>query len=237
MWPSWLQVRCVRPIASRDPRSSRISKGSPHTMDKRRTGSSIRTRIVRSTVAIVLVPLAVLGAVVLVSLQQLSSDAGNSVDQSRTALSEQVVTANLEGTAHNVADDLDIYLLERVQDAQVWAADPLVRSASMTATLESDRLGLNDETAEALDLRYADDPSLGTSPDAAAYLAAQIKASGAFAETFFTDANGYNAAYSAKTSDFVQNDEDWWQGAWDDGLDVGDIEYDDSAQTFSSDIS
>jgi methyl-accepting chemotaxis protein/anti-sigma regulatory factor (Ser/Thr protein kinase) len=206
-------------------------------MDTRRSGSSIRTRIVRSTVAIVLVPLAVLGAVVLVSLQRLSSDAGSSVDESRTALSEQVVTANLEGTAHDVADDLDTYLLERVKDAQVWASDPLVRTASISATAEADRLGLTEETMEDLDARFLDDPSLATSPDAAEYLVAQIESSGAFAEVFFTDANGYNAAYSAKTSDFVQSDEDWYQGAWENGLDVGDIEYDDSAQTFSSDIS
>jgi signal transduction histidine kinase len=205
-------------------------------MDKRRPGSSIRTRIVRSTAAIVLVPLVVLGAVVLFSLQQLSSDAGNSVDQSRTALSEQVVTANLKDTAEDVAGEVDIYLLERVKDAQVWAADPLVREASGSAADEAFEQRLAGESPETLDARFAEDPSLGTSPEAASYLASQIETSGAFAEMFFTDANGYNAAYSAKTSDFVQSDEEWWQAAWTKGVDVSPIAYDDSAQTFSSDI-
>jgi methyl-accepting chemotaxis protein PixJ len=205
-------------------------------MDQRRPGSSIRTRIVRSTAAIVLVPLVVLGAVVLFSLQQLSSDAGDSVDQSRTALSEQVVTANLQDTAEDVAGEVDIYLLERVRDAQVWAADPLVREASGSAADEAFEQRLAGQSPETLDQQFADDPSLGTSPEAASYLASQIETSGAFAEMFFTDANGYNAAYSAKTSDFVQSDEEWWQAAWAKGVDVSPIAYDDSAQTFSSDI-
>src|SRR5688500_16297894 len=110
-----------------------------HSVEQQRRGHSIRTRILRSTVAIVLVPLVVLGAVVLVSLQRLSSEADSSVAESRNALSEQVVTANLEATASNVADDLDAYLLERVRDAQVWASDPLLGSAALAATAEATR--------------------------------------------------------------------------------------------------
>jgi len=136
-------------------------------MDQRRPGSSIRARIVRITAAIVLVPLVVLGAVVLVSLQQLSSDAGQSVDESRSALSEQVVTANLEKTAEDVAGEVDIYLLERVQDARMWAADPLVREASASAADEAFEERLAGQSPETLDARFADDPSLGTSAEAA----------------------------------------------------------------------
>src|SRR5258708_7290770 len=36
-------------------------------------------------------------------------------------------------------------------------------------------------------------------------------------DLILTDANGFNAIISDRSSDFVQNDETWWQDAWRDG--------------------
>jgi signal transduction histidine kinase len=197
--------------------------------------SSIRTRIVRTCVALALVPLAVLGAVVLISLQRLSAAAGTSVDESRAALRTQVVTAGLEGDARELGDQLDRFLLERVRDVRVWASDPLIRAAAQAGTQESDRQGLEGRGIEELEGRFRATPALGN-PQATEYLFGQVTASGSFAEVFFTEANGYNVAFSSRTSDFVQSDEGWWQNAWAKGLDVGPIAFDESARVFSSDI-
>ncbi|SMP37902.1 Signal transduction histidine kinase [Neorhodopirellula lusitana] len=54
-----------------------------------------------------------------------------------------------------------------------------------------------------------------------------------FGEVFFTNRYGANAAQSQLTSDYRQNDEPWWQLASKDGLYVGDVTWDDSAEIYS----
>ena len=54
-----------------------------------------------------------------------------------------------------------------------------------------------------------------------------------FPEVFVTNKYGANAAQSGRTSDYRQDDEEWWQRAEKDGLYVGDVEYDESAATHS----
>ena len=97
--------------------------------------------------------------------------------------------------------------------------------------------GLTEAPIEAVEARFRIQKSLGSAPQADTYLRQQIAASPYFAEVFFTDRNGYNVALTNPTSDFVQSDEGWWQSAWSRGLSVGEIEYDDSAGVWSTDIS
>jgi len=54
-----------------------------------------------------------------------------------------------------------------------------------------------------------------------------------FGEVFVTNKYGANAAQTGKTSDYYQADEQWWQEAKKDGLYVGDLEYDQSADIYS----
>ena len=54
-----------------------------------------------------------------------------------------------------------------------------------------------------------------------------------FGEIFITNKYGANTAQTGKTSDYRQDDEEWWQRAEKDGLYVGDVEYDESAATCS----
>ncbi len=57
-----------------------------------------------------------------------------------------------------------------------------------------------------------------------------------FAEVFLANKYGANAAQTGKTTDYYQADEEWWQIAKQDGLYVGDVEYDRSAAIYSTDI-
>jgi len=54
-----------------------------------------------------------------------------------------------------------------------------------------------------------------------------------FPEVFVTNKYGANTAQTGRTSDYRQDDEEWWQRAEKDGLYVGDVEYDESAATHS----
>ena len=51
-----------------------------------------------------------------------------------------------------------------------------------------------------------------------------------FAEVFLTNEYGANVAQSGKTTDYRQDDEDWWQKAKVNGISIGKAEYDESAE-------
>jgi len=57
-----------------------------------------------------------------------------------------------------------------------------------------------------------------------------------FAEVFVTNKYGANVGQTGKTTDYRQDDEEWWQVAKKDGLYVADVEYDRSAGVYSTDI-
>ncbi|MEW6426506.1 MAG: PAS domain S-box protein [Thermodesulfobacteriota bacterium] len=52
-----------------------------------------------------------------------------------------------------------------------------------------------------------------------------------FAEVFFTDAYGTVTAATGRTDDYRQDDEQWWRIAREEGLAIGDVEYDESSAT------
>lgn len=57
-----------------------------------------------------------------------------------------------------------------------------------------------------------------------------------FGEVFFTNRFGANVAQSSRTTDYRQDDEEWWQWAMQDGLYVSDVNFDTSAGIYSIDI-
>ena len=76
---------------------------------------------------------------------------------------------------------------------------------------------------------------------ASAYLAeVQETSEGLITEIFAMDAKGLNVAQSSITSDYWQGDEEKWQGSFGAGADavvIGEIEEDESTQTFQSQVS
>ncbi|MGD2095513.1 MAG: HAMP domain-containing protein, partial [Phycisphaerales bacterium] len=57
-----------------------------------------------------------------------------------------------------------------------------------------------------------------------------------FSEVFVTNKYGVNIALTGRTSDYYQADEHWWQITRKDGLYISDINYDESAGVYSTDI-
>ncbi|MEE9323115.1 MAG: ATP-binding protein, partial [Candidatus Aenigmarchaeota archaeon] len=57
-----------------------------------------------------------------------------------------------------------------------------------------------------------------------------------FGEIFVTNKHGVNVGQTGKTTDYYQADEEWWQNAKENGLNVENLEYDRSAGLYSIDI-
>lgn len=57
-----------------------------------------------------------------------------------------------------------------------------------------------------------------------------------FSEVFVTNKYGANVAQTDKTTDFRQDDEEWWKQAKENNLYAGDLMYDESANSYSMDL-
>ncbi len=123
-----------------------------------------------------------------------------------------------------VSQDID----DRRRLAQVVALAPEIVSAARQAGVRAQALGIVGADIATLERRFDADRSLNISAAARTYLTeALVPLDGA--EVLLTDANGYSAVSTRRTSDFVQSDEAWWKNAWRDGLSVPEIGYDSSA--------
>ena len=199
--------------------------------------TSLRFQLVMLALAGVLVPL-LLGGLILFFLVVSRLDATVSVlGDTRRAVVQDIAGPDQAALAHNVARQLDEYLLGRIFEATAWADSEVVVVAARQAYQRHLDAGFDDLSIEQIEDRFPIAKSLGGFPDADAYLRAQISASPDFAEAFFTDQKGFNVALTNPTSDFVQSDEDWWLRAWRHKIAVGQVEFDESAGVWSLDIS
>ena len=167
---------------------------------------------------------------------------------------EEAVTEAIERSsaieARSLMDEIDRDMVEWIREWSAYGRSPLVRTvlrrseaafallpdvSSVIATrdrqwqaggagLPPDLLPELEASAVASDLR-----------ERLAELQAQ-RGYPVFGEVFFTNRYGANVAQSHRTSDYFQADETWWQRARDEGVYVGDVQYDASAQLYSCDI-
>jgi signal transduction histidine kinase len=198
---------------------------------------SIGSKILIRTILVVLLPLVVLSGIVLYGLDRLEETAANQVEESRSQLSRESVAVNAQDQSVSVAREINSTLLERIEDVTSWARNPAVVDGARAANEFAQELELDAKPIEELEADYNARRSTGVAPTAERFLITELEYTPEFGEVFFTDANGYNAALTNLTSDFVQSDEDWWQDAWVNGISVSDVEFDESSNTFSVDVS
>jgi len=126
-------------------------------------------------------------------------------------------------------------------------ADPVLVAAVRAQNAET--RALSPAEIEALDQQWRAEIGAGCSPliedvtgnaGASALRARQEGSGGLFSEIFVMDGVGLNVAASDATSDYWQGDEAKWQqsyGTGPDGLHIGDVEFDESAQAYLSQVS
>lgn len=130
--------------------------------------------------------------------------------------------------AHRSVLLVDQALVERQRQAELIAQTPTVVDAARHGGQVAARMGLVGRPTDELERRFDAERSLDAAPEARRFLRSLLGTLG-IAEIMVTDANGFNAVTTEKTSDFVQSDEMWWQRAWRDGATPADATYDESA--------
>ncbi|MEJ2178536.1 MAG: HAMP domain-containing protein [Gammaproteobacteria bacterium] len=206
-------------------------------MAKRSYFNSLRGKITNRALILGIVPIVLVGLLAYTGLSRLIQEADRGLEESRAELLDKVVGANLSATANRVVQQLDGFMLERISDAVTWASAPnVINAAREAAALHAER-GIANLPIEEIEAQFQSEKSLNLFPATDKYLRTQIANSLHFGEVFITDEFGYNVSLTNPTSDFVQSDEGWWQTAMDNGISVGDVEFDASAGIWSIDIS
>ena len=184
----------------------------------------------------VLTPLILIGTAVGVLSSAAMDDLGKALETSRQQMAGNVVGTRLTAVATNTMFEIDSFMGERILDVIAWSDTPLIQRAAVAGGKRAQELGLTLEDTATVETRMADSRALLPASEVADYLL-RIKAmSPEFTEIFFTDRNGFNVAFTNKTSDFVQSDETWWKETWSRGIFVGEISFDASAGVYSVDI-
>ena len=183
-------------------------------------GTSLRNRLLLLVMPALLAPLAISGLLA-------------------TRQAHKTAEQDLEEQIHNqsqLAGEVASILLEDYQNTTAaFAGNPLVIESAREATQNAEADGLNRLSIEQLESRFSESKLLDPNGTLNNYLIGTAENLG-LAEIFYTDANGYNIAFSNETSDFVQRDEDWWQLGRENQQWIGSLDFDDSANTFSIDM-
>ena len=138
----------------------------------------------------------------------------------------------LSDAAGRAAARVDRYLGDHERLVAVLASSPSVVDAARAGTDRARREGLVSQPNTELELRFDERRSLDVDPRVRSFLR-QLRSTGDIAEIILTEANGFNAVTTGRTSDFAQADEDWWRHAMHEGMVVSEASFDSSARAVS----
>ena len=168
----------------------------------------------------------------------------------RKFLVAAVTAAFVAGGASSAAtaNEFEPQIMEILNgQVKAWLADPAVVDAIKAQNQA--HAGLSAGDIDALDKQWRAEAKAGggdlmntvLSKDLSKFLAGKKNDSnGIFSEIFVMDNKGLNVGQSDPTSDYMQGDEGKWQKTYSAGPDavfVDEVEFDDSSQTFQSQVS
>ncbi len=174
---------------------------------------TLRRRLLTIILPTVLIPLVV------------ASTIGNKITESRAKT--QVIN-ELDADTLLASKSVAAFIRESFKVSNLISVEPSVIQAMKTGGKQSQEKQLAQQPIAELEKEFADTKLLIPNESLNRYLQ-QIVKSGQEAEIFFTESNGLNVAFSNPTSDFVQRDEGWWQVSQKEGQDIGEPEFDESA--------
>ncbi len=171
-----------------------------------------------------------------------------------THIAEDQLRQSLERTAlvelRSILNEVDRLLISRTANWQAYARGELVHETLLKSNIEfaafpdieaelskrdEDWIEGTSETAIA-NLRTLTSNRLARDLRSRMRKLADIFGYPIFGEVFITNAYGANVAQSGPTTDYRQDDEDWWQRASSDGVFIGDLQFDGSAGIHSMDL-
>ncbi len=188
--------------------------------------------MITQMVALALVPLAIIGVAVIVTLSASIANTEAGFVAARTEVAEKL-EHEVQGAASVTVQGITNNIGEQYKDLLEWAALPAVRQAAKDAAVRAEELGLPALTVEQIEAQMEETKALSDDPVLADFLADVTVRNPDFADMSFTDAHGYNVAHSNMPSDFVQADEEWWNNAWTTGGHLGQIKFHDSIGVYA----
>ena len=149
----------------------------------------------------------------------------------RGYIAEQADT-RLASAADQSALVIGRVIAERERQVGLLASLPAMVDAARAGAARSRELGLVGQPLETLERRFDEHRTLAIDSRVRRFLVDR-STSLDLAEVLLTDRNGYNAITTARTSDFVQSDEEWWRRASRAGLAPSEASFDESAKRVS----
>lgn len=178
--------------------------------------------------ALVAIPLAAIGATVVLGVGQ--------------AQFRQAFGLQLSQVAEHTAAAVDAYVFRRIIDVTMMGRVPTLRQAAAAgsaAPLDAERVKRLDREWQAAHKVPADLASVMTN-EASALLGDTTRNDPIYKEILLTDRSGRLVAASNVTTDYYQGDEAWWLDAFNDGeqgrVSMTDVEWDESAKTLALNI-
>jgi signal transduction histidine kinase len=196
---------------------------------------SIRFRLIAGFVAVVVL----LGALGYLSVLRSEKALRDAIGHSSARLAQELL------------DEIDRYLQGRIEDFQARCADSVLLAESLRES--NQRFGTmadRDDHIRKVDQAWIAAPKGTLTPPMQAILDHPLSrqfrtriqfyqsrhAHRLLGELFATNRYGANVAMSGVTTDYRQDDEEWWQLAARDGVYVQDVRYDESAATYAVEI-
>jgi len=172
-----------------------------------------------------------------------------SVSTSQKALQESIGEGSVSLVVA-ILDDIDKELANKISLSKKIAGDKIVQDIVIASNQKFEQLNDIKGYIDTQETAWRAAPKAEITPfmeeiienDASKSLRKKLRAfereAGyrVFGEIFLTNKYGANAAQTGKTTDYRQNDEEWWQIAKRDGVFIRDVEYDESADVYSTDI-
>ena len=109
---------------------------------------SIRGKVVSRTLLVSLLPLGLVGGFVVTSLRSQSGQVDTRVAEARQVLASDVAGRNLQDDAQTIAQRLDDYLRERIEDIRDIADSPSIRGAAAQASASAQSQDLASRSAD-----------------------------------------------------------------------------------------
>ena len=146
---------------------------------------------------------------------------------------EESIRQELLMTVDQTVVGINAEFQERINEVHTLTLVPALRSAAEAGTRRTERLGLQDALEDEVVSRLEKTRTQEAVARADSFLADLKENHPYIAEVFLTDRYGINAASSNPTSDTRQDDESWWQQAVIQRYYLGNLEYDESAGSYS----
>lgn len=181
---------------------------------------TLRQQLLRTILPTVLLPLAITSGVGYNTVHR------NAETQIKQELQNQALLAG--ETASDLLDDT-VKVLEKI------ATNPLVIDFARTSSQKAEADKLPQLPIEELEKRFAATKLLQPNQVLNNYLIRIAKIEG-LTEIAFTERHGFYIAHTNLTSDFVQNDELWWQKGKSETQWISEPEFDDSAGSFGVEV-